>query len=252
MYKKISQFFSLLIILISFLWIISSYQLFNNETSLNDKNIQSHENASSVSVSKNVIQLEFTANMRRYASIDSEIIAIIPSNSEIIILRKDVTNQWFYVALLNSNTGQGLIQAIHVYQCECINDIAVLTQIEQLNDELSQKIDTEESLPDITIYESAIMQSNKIILTLANLGKKSLYESTFSIKITKVNGEIVCIVEFGPSNIEKQKYTTFVLPIILKESGLHIIHVDYLNEIQELNEENNIISNVYTINVTDE
>ena len=251
MYKKISQFFSLLIILISFLWIISSYQLFNNETSSNDKKIQSAENALPASVSKNIIRLELTANMRKYASIDSDIIAIVPSDSEIIILRKDVTSQWFYIALLNSDTVQGWVQAIHVYECECINNIAILTQTEQLNDALEQKVDTGELLPDITIYESAIMQSNKIILTLTNLGKKSLYESTFSIKITKVNGEIVGILAFGPSDIEKQKYTTFVLPIVLKESGLHIIHVDYLNEIQELNEENNIISNVYTINDID-
>jgi hypothetical protein len=251
MYKKISRFFSLLIILISFLWIISSYQLFNNEISSNDKKIQSVENVLPASESKNIIRLELTANMRKYASIDSDIIAIVPGDSEIIILRKDVTSQWFYIALLNSDTVQGWVQAIHVYKCECINNIAILTQTEQLNDELEQKIDTGDLLPDITIYESAIMQSNKIILTLANLGKKSLYESTFSIKITKVNGEIVGIVQFGPSDIEKQKYTTIILPIVLKESGLHIIHVDYLNEIQELNEENNIISNVYTINDID-
>mgnify|MGYP002632461279 CR=1 FL=1 len=248
MNKKIARFFSLLIVLFSTLWIISVYQLFNNEISSIDTSIQSQRAPLPSSLSKNTIRLSFTANIRKYASIDSDIISILPNNSEINILRKDLASQWFYIALADSNTIQGWIQAIHVYQCECTDDILVLTQIEQLSNDLPIVEDKSILLPDLAIYESTIMQSNKILLTLTNLGKQSLYESTFSIKITKVNGEIIGIVEFGPSSIEKKKFTTFVLPIVLKESGLHVIHVDYLNEIQELNEENNIISNVYTIN----
>ena len=95
------------------------------------------------------------------------------------------------------------------------------------------------------------MQSNKILITLGNIGDSSLLNQAFGIKLSKISGEIIGIIEFGPDDIIKNKYTTFIVPIELVESGLHIIHIDYLNEIDEINEENNTTSQVYVINQKD-
>ena len=107
------------------------------------------------------------------------------------------------------------------------------------------------SKPDLIIYESSILQSNKILITLGNIGDSSLLNQAFGIKLSKISGEIIGIIEFGPDDIIKNKYTTFIVPIELVESGLHIIHIDYLNEIDEINEENNTTSQVYVINQKD-
>ena len=142
------------------------------------------------------------------------------------------------------------MQAVHIVNCKCVQNIPFAETIEiPINAEQSKK--EKISKPDLIIYESSILQSNKILITLGNIGDSSLINQAFGIKLSKISGEIIGIIEFGPDDIIKNKYTTFIVPIELVESGLHIIHIDYLNEIDEINEENNTTSQVYVINQKD-
>ncbi len=250
MKNKITQFISIIILMLTCIWLFSAYQLFNGETTSSTFN-QGSASKQVMQNSPGTIRLAFTANLRKNPSIDSNLVAILPNETLIKITAKDPEEQWFYVYRVDNNNIRGWVQVVHITNCNCIADIPFAQTIEVNTPQ--EKLDTEEeSKPDLIIYESSILQSNKILITLGNIGTSSLMDQTFGIKLSKISGEIIGIIEFGPDNIIKNKYTTFIVPIELQESGLHIIHIDYLNEIDEINEENNTVSQVYLINEKNE
>jgi hypothetical protein len=246
MKNKITQYISIIILMLTFIWLFSSYQLFNGNKTLPESTKEATP-VSEITNNDKIISLDFTANLRKNPSIESDLFAILPSKTLIKIVAKDPREKWFYIYRIdNSNIG-GWIQAVHIANCKCIQDIPFAETVEI--PVISETPDTQKSnKPDLIIYESSMLQSNKILITLGNIGNSSLINQTFGIKLSKISGEIIGIIEFGPENIVKNKYTTFIVPIVLKESGLHIIHIDYLNEIDEVNEENNTVSQVYLIN----
>tara|TARA_Y100001970_G_C14234469_1_gene860878 strand:- start:2755 stop:3507 length:753 start_codon:yes stop_codon:yes gene_type:complete len=246
MKNKMTQYISIIILMLTFIWLFSTYQLFNGNKTLPELNKETIS-AKAITNSKETINLAFTANLRKNPTIESDLIAILPSQTLIKIVAKDPQEKWFYVHRIDSTNIAGWLQAVHITNCNCVQDIPFAETVEV--PVILEKTDTPKvNKPDLIIYESSILQSNKILITLGNVGNTSLINQTFGIKLSKISGEIIGIIEFGPDDIIKNKYTTFIVPIVLKESGLHIIHIDYLNEIDEVNEENNTVSQVYLIN----
>ena len=247
MKNKMTQYISIIILMLTFIWLFSTYQLFNGSKPLPAELNKETTFDKAITNNKDVINLDFTANLRKDPSVESSLIAILPTQTSIKILAKDPQEQWFYVQRIDSNNIGGWVQAVHIANCNCVQNIPFAETVEI--PVISEKSDTVTvNKPDLMIYESSILQSNKILITLGNVGNSSLIDQTFGIKLSKISGEIIGIIEFGPDDIIKNKYTTFIVPIVLQESGLHIIHIDYLNEIDEINEENNTVSQVYIIN----
>ncbi|MFB0900403.1 MAG: hypothetical protein QMB22_00120 [Dehalococcoidia bacterium] len=251
-----SQIIAMTILFASFLWLISVYQIFGNPITSGaiDKDTSNlPTNSSIINSQQNVHIIKHTANLRNANSIDSQIIAIIAGNEPIIIKGKDIKEKWAYISLQKSIEISGWTQIIHIAECQCSQTLPYLENVNiNTKDNNSKQISSLEKLPDIVIYDSVILESGKLLLTLGNFGNKALSNSSFSIKITKINGEIVAIMEFGPSDIGINKFTSFITPVSLEESGLYIIHIDYLNEIKESIEDNNILSDVYLIKTNEE
>ena len=249
MKNKITQYISIIILMLTFIWLFSTYQLFNDNKTIEESHKTKVSDAT-MNNNETAFSLAFTANLRTDPSIESNLVAILPGKTLVNIIAKDPLEEWFYVSRIDSGSIGGWVQAIHVAKCNCAKNIPFAETIEiPFNSE--QSIKEKISKPDLIIYESSILQSNKILITLGNIGESSLINQAFGIKLSKISGEIIGIIEFGPDDIIKNKYTTFIVPIELVESGLHIIHIDYLNEIDEINEENNTTSQVYVINQKD-
>ena len=251
-----SQIIAITILFASFLWIISAYQIFGNPipSVIIDKDTSNLPiNSSIINSQQNAHVIKHTANLRSLNSITSKIIAIIPANEPIIIRGKDIEEKWAYISRQESIEISGWTQIIHVAECQCMKALPYLENANiSSKDNSNKQTNSLEKLPDIIIYDSVILESGKLLLTLGNFGNKALDNSSFSIKITKINGEIFAIMEFGPSDIGINKFTSFITPVSLEESGLYIIHIDYLNEIKESIEDNNILSDVYLIKTNEE
>ena len=100
----------------------------------------------------------------------------------------------------------------------------------------------DERLPDLAVAEAFLLEDGRLALSISNGGAGALIATIVPVRVTKAEGDILGVLQIGPTTLLPGARATVVTPIIVREPGSYQIVLDAGNAIDESQESNNTLA----------
>lgn len=98
------------------------------------------------------------------------------------------------------------------------------------------------ALPDLTVSEVFVLDDGRLAVGIRNAGSATLLETTVPVRVTKAEGDILGVLQVGPTTLLPGARATVVTPVVVSEPGNYRIVLDAGNDIAESRESNNALA----------
>ncbi len=96
-----------------------------------------------------------------------------------------------------------------------------------------------DELPDLTVAAAFLLEDGRLALSISNRGPGALIATTVPVRVTKAEGDILAVLQIGPTTLLPGGRATVVTPVVVLEPGSYRIVLDPGNDIEESQESNN-------------
>ena len=102
-----------------------------------------------------------------------------------------------------------------------------------------------DALPDLTIANAFLLPDGRLTVSVSNSGEAPLAEQRISLRVSSAEGEILGVVEIGPTSLGPGDVATAITPVTVRRTGVYILDLDRLDTIAEASEFNNRFSRLF-------
>jgi len=99
-----------------------------------------------------------------------------------------------------------------------------------------------EALPDLAVTNAFLLPDGRLTISLRNGGTAPLEEQQVSLQVSSAEGEILGVLEIGPTSLQPGAVATVVTPVTVLRTGVYVLELDRTNAITESSEFNNRFS----------
>ena len=99
-----------------------------------------------------------------------------------------------------------------------------------------------EALPDLAVATAFLLPNGRLTMSLRNGGSAPLENQKISLQISSAEGEILGVLEIGPTSLAPGAVATVVTPVTVLRTGVYVLELDRTNTIAESSEFNNRFS----------
>ena len=99
-----------------------------------------------------------------------------------------------------------------------------------------------DALPDLAITNAFLLPDGRLTVSLRNGGGAPLEEQKVSLQVSSAEGEILGVLEIGPTSLAPGAVATVVTPVTVRRTGVYLLELDRGNAIAESSEFNNRFS----------
>ena len=101
------------------------------------------------------------------------------------------------------------------------------------------------ALPDLSVANAFLLPDGRLTVSVRNGGAAPLEEQRISLRVSSAEGEILGILEIGPTSLAPGAVATAITPIAVSRTGVYILELDRLDTIAEASEFNNRFSQLF-------
>lgn len=172
-----------------------------------------------------------TANVYATPTRDAEVIAILPAGQSARPLARNDASSWVSIAYPPSSTEHGWVRASALaITATAVTALPVSTDAATMT---ARDTNTPAALPDLTIGDAFLLQENRLAIAIRNVGSGPVTDARFSVQIGKLEGDLVSVVEVGPTTIGAGGSATVVTPVTITTPGSYRITIDVPSSIGE-------------------
>ena len=102
-----------------------------------------------------------------------------------------------------------------------------------------------DALPDLSVANAFLLPDGRLTVSVRNGGDAPLVEQRISLRVSSAEGEILGILEIGPTSLAPGAVATAITPIAVRQTGVYILELDRLDAIAESSEFNNRFSQLF-------
>ena len=102
-----------------------------------------------------------------------------------------------------------------------------------------------DALPDLSVANAFLLPDGRLTVSVRNGGDAPLVEQRISLRVSSAEGEILGILEIGPTSLAPGAVATAITPIAVRQTGVYILELDRLDAIAESSEFNNHFSQLF-------
>lgn len=183
-----------------------------------------------------------TSNVRLRPDPGAEVIAIVPGSHEVELLARTPSSEWVRVAYPAGSTVQGWVPASRLEFDPAA--LAALPEAAEATASSSRAPGSSASgaLPDLVVDDVFLLQDGRMSVDIRNVGEGALVDAAIPLHVTRASGEIVGVLEVGPTTLIGGASATVVTPIVVRSTGTYLLHLDRADTIPEARESNNTFS----------
>lgn len=172
-----------------------------------------------------------TANLYASPSREAEVVAVLPAGQPARPLGRNDAGAWVQVAYPAASTARGWVRASALAIDS--TTVAALPVTNDAATNVPPATGTAPALPDLTIGDAFLLQENRLAVAIRNVGDGPVTDARFTVQIGKIEGDLVGIVEVGPTTIGPGGSVTVVTPVTITTAGSYRIAVDVPSTIGE-------------------
>ena len=102
-----------------------------------------------------------------------------------------------------------------------------------------------DALPDLSVANAFLLPDGRLTVSVRNGGDAPLVEQRISLRVSSAEGEILGILEIGPTSLAPGAVATAITPVAVRQTGVYILELDRLDAIAESSEFNNSFSQLF-------
>ncbi|MCY4639170.1 MAG: hypothetical protein OXC94_02355 [Chloroflexi bacterium] len=102
-----------------------------------------------------------------------------------------------------------------------------------------------DALPDLAIANAFLLPDGRLTVSVSNSGEAPLVEQRISLRVSSAEGEILGVLEIGPTSLDPGAVATAITPVTVSRTGVYILELDRLDTIAEASEFNNRFSRLF-------
>jgi len=97
----------------------------------------------------------------------------------------------------------------------------------------------DERLPDLTVAEAFLLEDGRLAMSIRSDGPGPLIATTVPVRVTRAEGDILGVLQIGPTTLLAGARATVVTPVVVREPGSYEIVLDATKQSDEAQEFNN-------------
>ena len=194
-----------------------------------------------------------TTNVHALPDRASESIAILPGGRIARAEARTIDGSWLLVVYPEGSTLRGWVpEAIVVATSGSVDALPTLSVTVESGGTGQGAGTSTGGLPDLTIADAFLLDDGRLALSIENIGQARLEETLVPLRVTAAEGEILGVLQIGPTTIEAGQRATVVTPVIVVQAGTYRLVLDGTNQIREADESNNARNFLLVPGATDE
>ena len=171
----------------------------------------------------------------------AELVAILPGGQTAVVEGRSEDGAWLHVVYPPGSTLLGWVPAavLTVERGASAALPVVTTDVPVPAAGSAPPASEQERLPDLTITEAFLLEDGRLAVGIRNIGTAALVQTVVPLRVTKAEGDILGVLEIGPTTLGPGARATVVTPVVVTEAGNYRIVLDAPNGIAESQESNN-------------
>ena len=102
-----------------------------------------------------------------------------------------------------------------------------------------------DALPDLAVADAFLLPDGRLTVSVRNGGDAPLEQQRISLRVSSAEGEILGVLEIGPTSLAPGAVATAITPVTVRRTGVYILELDRLDAIAESSEFNNHFSQLF-------
>ncbi|MEZ4501621.1 MAG: SH3 domain-containing protein [Dehalococcoidia bacterium] len=184
-----------------------------------------------------------TSNVRLRPDPSAEVVAIVPAGHAVELLARAPSGEWLRVAYPPASTVQGWVPANRLEsapaEVAALPEAAASSEVSASTSESTTAGPAPRDLPDLVITDVFLLQDGRMSVDIRNEGPGTLIDTAIPLHVTRASGEIVGVLEVGPTTLVAGASATAVTPIVVPSTGTYLLQLDRQDVIHEAVETNN-------------
>jgi hypothetical protein len=181
-----------------------------------------------------------TSNVRARPDPGAEVVAVLPEGRRTALLGQTMDGAWLRVSYPVDDGVQGWLPASRVALPPEV--VAQLPQLDAGPPPPATPTPVGERMPDLVIAGASLLQDGRLSVEIANRGNAPLLNASIPLHVSRASGEILGVLEVGPTSLAPGGSATVVTPVVVVQTGTIQLYVDRAGEIDESNRGNNFHS----------
>lgn len=103
------------------------------------------------------------------------------------------------------------------------------------------------TLPDLAVTNAFLLPDGRLTVSLRNGGDAPLEQQRISLQVSSAEGEILGVLEIGPTSLAPGAVATAITPVTVRRTGVYVLEIDRLDMIAESSEFNNRFSQLLVV-----
>ena len=187
-----------------------------------------------------VVQALTTTNVYSEPERGSEVVAVLPAGSGAVVEAHSADGEWLRVIAPPDTDRRGWARADVLTAAR--GELASLPTVSPSSARTiaaSADAPGSASLPDLAVAEAFLLEDGRLAVSIHNAGGATLFETIVPVRVTRAEGDIIGVLQIGPTTLTPGARATVVTPVVVSEAGNYQIVIDAGNEIDESLETNN-------------
>jgi hypothetical protein len=167
----------------------------------------------------------------------------VPADHTVELLARTPSDEWVRVAYPPGSTVQGWLPTnrleLTAAEVAALPEAAAASEVSASNTEGATAGPAPRGLPDLVITDVFLLQDGRMSVDIRNEGPGTLLDTAIPLHVTRASGEIVGVLEIGPTTLVAGASATAVTPIVVPSTGTYLLQLDRADLIHEAGETNN-------------
>lgn len=186
-----------------------------------------------------VVAATSTSNVYAQPNRGAEVLAILPVGRDAEVLGRTRDGDWLRVAYPAGSLDHGWVRASALpVDAEALTNVAVVAAPPAVDDG-PVAASPERALPDLMIGDAFLLQDGRLAIAIRNVGDAGIVDTLVSLRVARVAGDILGVLQVGPTTLGPGGSATVVTPVVVEEPGSYRLELDAGDEIEERQERNN-------------
>lgn len=192
-----------------------------------------------------------TTNLRLSPHRASDVVAVIPRGREAELLGRSADGAWVQLVYPPGGvSGWAPVAAFAISERDIASAPVRASEVEAPQTAPAGTAPAgatpgPDALPDLSIANAFLLPDGRLTVSVRNGGDAPLVEQRISLRVSSAEGEILGILEIGPTSLAPGAVATAITPIAVRQTGVYILELDRLDTIAESSEFNNSFSQLF-------